>query len=132
MGADVVVAVKLASDQEYAEPGPTSLLQVLMRSIEMMQSKIVYDSAAKATILIEPEVTNLSGFALRNFSSGRRFIEGGEAAAEEALPRLAAALPWLRPPIVDSVPTVGDVAQAATDEERSDGEKESLVGSADL
>jgi hypothetical protein len=33
---------------------------------------------------------------LRNFRDGMRFIEIGERAAEASMPRLAAALPWLR------------------------------------
>jgi len=32
---------------------------------------------------------------LRTFAGGRSHIALGEAAAEEALPRLAAALPWV-------------------------------------
>jgi hypothetical protein len=106
MGADVVIGVKLASNEQMHAPGPQSLLSILMRSIDLMQGKIVHESAARATILIEPEVNNFSGFALRHFSAGRRFIESGEAAAEAALPRLGVALPWLRPLPPSAVPSL--------------------------
>jgi NTE family protein len=105
MGADRVVAIKLsnreASSRKWAdasEPissGPT-ILQTMLRSIELMQSKFSANTAATATILIEPILRESSGKGLRNFSQGRRFIPLGEAAAEEALPRLMTVFPWLR------------------------------------
>jgi NTE family protein len=109
MGADVVVGVKLPSppalhgvEAEAAEPQgkPPSVFQVLMRAIEMTQSKIATETAAKATILIEPAFTDIGAWGLRNFSKGRVYMELGEEAAEAALPRLSAALPWLRTPDV--------------------------------
>jgi NTE family protein len=105
LGADMVIAVKLASrnvseplDIEGEEIGGKSIsvVQAIMRAIEMMQGKIVTDTANAATILIEPDFGSLSGWGLRSFKQGRRYIEAGEAAAEAALPRLAATLPWLR------------------------------------
>lgn len=105
MGADRVVAIKLsnreASSRKWAdatEPissGPT-VLQTMLRSFELMQSKFSANTAAVATILIEPILRESSGKGLRNFSQGRRFIPLGEAAAEEALPRLMTVFPWLR------------------------------------
>ena len=105
MGADRVVAIKLSNREagsrtwaDAAEPissGP-SVLQTMLRSIELMQSKFSANTAATATILIEPILRESNGKGLRNFSQGRRFIPLGEAAAEEALPLLAAVFPWLR------------------------------------
>jgi NTE family protein len=105
MGADRVVAIKLSNREasprtwvDAAEPissGP-AVLQTLLRSIELMQSKFSANIAATATILIEPILRESNGKGLRNFSQGRRFIPLGEAAAEEALPRLTAVFPWLR------------------------------------
>jgi hypothetical protein len=107
MGADTVIAIKLGSrpdqpgvlaDANELEPGRVpSALQVLTRSVEIMQAKIATDTAAAATILIAPEFPETpSGWAgLRRFSEGRRYVELGEAAAEAALPRITAELPWV-------------------------------------
>jgi NTE family protein len=105
LGADMVIAVKLAS-RDDAEPlniegeeisgKSVSVVQTIMRSIDMMQGKIVTDTANAATILIEPDFSSSGGWGLRSFKQGRRFIDAGEASAEAAIPRLAATLPWLR------------------------------------
>jgi NTE family protein len=106
LGADKVIAVKLATtpaqppaDLQASEPAgnPPSALQVLTRSMSIMQSKITTQTALAATVVIEPSFTDPGDWRrLRTFSAGRRHIEAGVAAAEEALPRLAGALPWLR------------------------------------
>jgi NTE family protein len=105
MGADRVLAVKLSSREasprkwtDAAEPsnGGATVLQTMLRSLELMQSTFSAHTAAAATISIEPILKESNGKGLRHFSQGRRFIPLGEAAAEEALPRLAAILPWLR------------------------------------
>jgi NTE family protein len=104
MGADRVLAIKLsgwsARPRKWAEAAETtsygpSVLQTLLRSRELMQSTFSARTAAAATILIEP-ILEESSKGLRHFNQGRRFIPIGEAAAEAALPRLAAVLPWLR------------------------------------
>jgi NTE family protein len=105
LGADIVIAVKLAT-RDDAEPleleagviegKSISVVQAIMRSIEMMQGKIVTDTANAATILIEPDFGESAGWGLRSFKQGRRYIDAGEASAEAALPRLEATLPWLR------------------------------------
>jgi NTE family protein len=109
MGADTVIAIKLGSSPEQAgvlaeadEFGPgrvPSVVQVIARSVEIMQTKISTDTAAAATILITPEFPETpTGWAgLRRFGEGRRFIELGEAAAEAALPRISANVPWIAP-----------------------------------
>jgi len=105
LGADMVIAVKLASNPAQAPAyakasvpggGAPSALQVLTRSMAIMQSKITAQTALAATVLIEPSFTDPGDWRrLRTFSTGRRHFEAGVAAAEEALPRLAATLPWL-------------------------------------
>jgi NTE family protein len=104
MGADIVIAVKLSTrwtpppaDSEAVEAfgKPPTVLQVITRSIDLLQSKIAADSGAAATILIEPDFENAGGFGLRSFTLGRRFVPLGEAAADAAVPRIAAALPWV-------------------------------------
>ena len=105
MGADVVIAVKLADRPPPrgvdAEAEPThgqvpTAAQTMMRSIEIMQAGIREASASTATVVIEPRFERVSGFGLRDFSKGSRFVDLGEAAAEEAIAELADALPWLR------------------------------------
>lgn len=105
LGADTVIAIKLgnrfAAPELEAESAETagrapSVIQAISRSIEMMQSKIVTDSAAAAaTIQIEPTFTSVGGWGLRSFTQGRQYIALGEEATRAALPRLRAALPWL-------------------------------------
>ena len=105
MGADIVIASRLSSNSPAPETeavaretsGSTpSALAVLLRSIDTMQGRIVSDPADATTITITPSLDDLPGAKLRNFKAGRRYIEAGEAAAEAALPRIQAALPWLR------------------------------------
>jgi hypothetical protein len=104
MGADTVIAVRLKARsglaKDYPEAGEASgkaptMLHTITRAIEMMQSKISADTAAAATILIEVNFEDVARVGLRRWSEGRRYIELGEAAAEAALPRIIAAVPWL-------------------------------------
>ena len=105
LGSETVIAVKLsggqAADREELTAvegsGRTpSIIAVILRSIDIMQSKIAADTAAAATILIAPTFSDEDSVPLRRFTQGRRYIELGEEAAEAALPRIKAALPWLR------------------------------------
>jgi NTE family protein len=105
MGAGTVLAVNLLSGampaEHEAEAVPTvgrppSAIVVMLRSIELMQSRMASEPHERTTIMIAPKLEPAAGAKLRRFSEGRRFIEDGRAAAEAALPRIAAALPWLR------------------------------------
>ncbi|MFN8534513.1 MAG: patatin-like phospholipase family protein [Dehalococcoidia bacterium] len=111
MGADVVIAVPLRNpapqppeDIEAIEANGKlpSIVQTVSRAIDVMQSAIATratttpSSRAAATILIEPDLSVVPNLGLRSFSQGRPYIAPGEAAAESALPRMRAALPWLR------------------------------------
>jgi NTE family protein len=104
MGADKVIAILVrgetitvdAQAEALQGSGPLpSVVEVLVRSTELMQSKITNEGAAAATIVIAPEFKELPERSLRRFAHGRRYIEDGAAAVEAALPRMAAALPWL-------------------------------------
>jgi len=106
MGAGGVVAVRLGSpaqtpvdDMVVSEQGlaRTNALNVIMRSIEIMQGRIAGDVPDTPLITLAPEFPELPGAKLRHFSAGRRYIESGAASAEEALPRLQTIFPWLRP-----------------------------------
>lgn len=105
MGAEAVIAVKLLGYTirgpqyvEAIEPNgrPPSVLEVMMRSFEIVQSHVPASAADVATVVVAPEFELRGGLGLRNFRDGMRYVEVGERAAEESLPRLAAALPWLR------------------------------------
>jgi NTE family protein len=104
MGADTVIAIRLKARsglvREYPEAREAAgkvptMLQTITRSIEMMQSKISADTAAAATILIEVNFEDVARVGLRRWSEGRGYIDLGEAAAEAALPRIIAAIPWI-------------------------------------
>lgn len=105
MGADVSIGIKLfgrvpapETDAEAiaSRDGGPPLLQAIMTTIQAIEQKTTLNTTAAATIMIEPQVEGISVTALRNFSRGRRCIPEGEKAVAAALPRLAAALPWLR------------------------------------
>jgi NTE family protein len=105
MGADVVLAVKLVGDtgrqleaeSVEAKGRPPSAINVIMRSVELMQGRISSEPGAARTITVAPRLRDIPTGKLRGFSGGGRFVELGEEAAEEMLPRIMAALPWLRP-----------------------------------
>lgn len=104
MGAGVVVAVKLVGEAKphtevesvAAKGTPPSALSVILRSIELMQGRIVSEAAAARVVTITPALANLPSNKLKAFADGRRFVDIGEEAAEQAMPRITAALPWLR------------------------------------
>lgn len=106
LGADIVLAVSLDTraslPADYAEAIETggrapSMIQAAFGSIDLMQNKITGGTASAATVLLEPlrDVVR-GGGGLRRFTQGRSFVPLGEKAAEEALPRIVAALPWMR------------------------------------
>ena len=103
LGAGTVIAVRLSA--ETMEPDtdavadlstgrPPSAVSVIVRSIELMQSRIAAEPTSP-TVTVAPEFAGVTSARLRRFTEGRRYIEIGEAAAEAALPRIAAAFPWL-------------------------------------
>jgi len=105
MGAGVVIAVKLMGEATphtevesvVAKGTPPSALSVIMRSIELMQGRIVSEAAGARTITVMPELIDLPSNKLKAFAEGGRFVDVGEYAVEAAMPRITAALPWLRP-----------------------------------
>jgi NTE family protein len=106
MGADVVIAVSLGRpaaqpvlDVEAVEDRGRlpSLVHTITRSVEIMQGRIGAHSADAAAVLIQVDATSIPSVGLQSFHRGRPYIAPGEAAAEAALPDIAACLPWLRP-----------------------------------
>ncbi|NTU84869.1 MAG: cyclic nucleotide-binding domain-containing protein, partial [Chloroflexales bacterium] len=89
LGADVVIAVSLGAcapqpvdDLEAVEArgAAPNLLQVVTRSVEIMQSKIEASAASKATILVEPRFEGVTTLGRRSFAEGERYIDQGEEA----------------------------------------------------
>lgn len=104
MGADIVLAVRLLSPTEAPEldavaveasASPPAALSVLLRSIEIMQSRTSRETRAAAVTVVVPDLSPIAGGKLRRFAEGERYLDAGEAALEAALPRVASVLPWV-------------------------------------
>jgi NTE family protein len=104
LGAGAVVAVRLVSGggvaldtvSEESEGPIPSAVAAIVSSIELVQTRITTGPATTPTVMITPQFYDLPTVKLRRFREGRRYIAAGEAAVDAALPRLQAALPWLR------------------------------------
>jgi hypothetical protein len=83
-----------AAAQERLGRGP-SAIETILRSVDLMQATI-RGQRPPGTVVIAPECKEVPAIGLRRFSLGRPYIEAGEAAVEAAVPRIAAALPWMR------------------------------------
>jgi NTE family protein len=107
MGADAAIGIRLVSPPRDADRDaamldettarPISAVVAMMRAVEIMQNRVAPEPTEATSILITPELEDIPSAKLRQFSLGIRYVEDGEAAAEAALPRIAAILPWLRP-----------------------------------
>lgn len=104
MGAGVVIGVRLVSgggigeevSEESEGPLPTAIAAIV-RSIETVQTRIKAETGTVPVVQLTPELGGIEPGKLRKFKEGRRFMSAGEEAVEAAMPRLEAALPWLRP-----------------------------------
>jgi NTE family protein len=104
MGADMVLAVNLRTPGlldpvrlPASEPvgRPPAIFEVLVSALELLQSRVAPPPLPQPIVEIAPSIPNVAGWGLRNFSAGRAYIELGETAVGEALPRVRALLPWL-------------------------------------
>ncbi len=103
LGAGVVIAVRLVTgggigeevSEEVAGPVP-NVVAAIVRSIETVQTRIKAETGTVPVVAITPELSSIQPGKLRRFREGQRYIPAGEAAVTHALPRLRAALPWLR------------------------------------
>jgi NTE family protein len=105
LGADIVIAVRLgrraASEPHRAtatapSPGRASAARTILRAVELLETTLTVHRSRAASVVIEAATEPIEGAGLRRFADGRRYVAGGSAAAEDALPRLRALLPWLR------------------------------------
>ena len=104
MGADVTIAVRLSTGipqpEREAEAAVSSgrtpnSLSVLLRSFDIMYSRLTTDLSGTTVVTVTPELPELPGANLRNWSRGAGYVPAGADAVHQALPRLRVALPWL-------------------------------------
>lgn len=90
-GADVVIAVDITSSVGTAVP--TSTMETIMKSVEIMYNKISQQSLSQADVVIKPKVgfVGAADFNLRNEA-----ILEGEKAALAAVPAIKAIMDKLR------------------------------------
>ncbi|MBI4055105.1 MAG: patatin-like phospholipase family protein [Elusimicrobia bacterium] len=100
LGADVILAVNLTRppSERRTFPLPSSFLlrtphlgHVLFNMIYTMQYGIAQSRTEVADVLIRP---NLTGFDWTQFHRGKELLEVGEQAAEAAMPKIKALLPF--------------------------------------
>ena len=83
MGADVVIAVDIASDIDTTLPEGT--IDTILQSINIMYAKISYIQLSRADIVIRPKVGRIGS---SDFDKRHEAILEGEKAALESLPRI--------------------------------------------
>jgi len=91
MGADVVIAVDIASAVGDAQPEST--IDTLLQSISIMYSKLSSIQLSKADVVIRPKVGYI---ASSDFSKRHEAVLEGEKAALEALPAIQNIIAGLR------------------------------------
>jgi NTE family protein len=110
MGADILLASELGEQESPALTNASSwqyearllpmqrrspsphIVDLLLRSYELAMATIGMHSIREADVVIRPTLHRVS---LRQFSEGRKFVEAGREAIEQALPTLRTRLPWL-------------------------------------
>jgi len=90
-GADVVIAVDISSG--INRNVPTSTLETILKSIDIMHEKISLSQTGKADVVIRP---NVSFVGSADFTLRHEAILEGERATIAALPRISGALAKLR------------------------------------
>lgn len=101
LGADVVissnlsgtVAERMANVGSSGPPRRRLIVENITRTLEIMQSKIVEESATRADVAIQPSFGTPPG--MLDFKRGRELEHVGLEAAEEQLPKLRSVLRWL-------------------------------------
>ncbi len=83
MGADIVIAVDIASDIDNIQPDNT--IDTLLQAISIMYAKLTAIQIKGADVVIRPKVGHISSF---DFSMRHDAVLEGEKAALEALPAI--------------------------------------------
>jgi NTE family protein len=90
-GADIVIAVDIASSRETS--APTGSIETIMQAIDIMYSKIAAIQVKNADVVIRPKVGNIGS---SDFSKRHEAIMEGEKAAALSLPAINSILARLR------------------------------------
>jgi NTE family protein len=85
MGADLVIAVDVSTVKQNAEI--TSIFDVIMQSIDIMQTEIINSRESTATIMIRPSVESYSS---RAFTNTEEIIKIGEEEARKHIKQIEA------------------------------------------
>ncbi|TFE03595.1 patatin-like phospholipase family protein [Jeotgalibacillus sp. R-1-5s-1] len=80
MGADIVIGVDVSQVKKNAEIN--TIYDVIMQSIDILQTEIVHLKSSSANILISPKVEQFSG---KTFQYAKEIIKLGEESAEASL-----------------------------------------------
>jgi NTE family protein len=105
LGADVVIAVKLATrvrSRVELSAAPTSgplpwAPQVILRSVDMMSNAVSRALPSQASVVIEPTFAGAGGSLADFRKGGARFRAEGRRATESVLDELRLQLAWLGP-----------------------------------
>lgn len=91
MGADLVIAVDISMGVE--SPPPKTIMETIMQSVIIMNSKISQNQLGRADVVIRPRVSHIGS---TDFGKRHEAVLEGEKAAWEAMPQVKAALDRLR------------------------------------
>jgi NTE family protein len=86
MGADIVIAVDVASSSEIPKEAPSSLAQIVGRLIDLPLLRNTLESRKLADLVITPE---LSGFSSGDFPAVAKIVPKGEEAARALSDKLS-------------------------------------------
>jgi len=90
-GADIVIAVDISAGAERAFPENT--IETILRSFDIMYSKLASIQISKADVVIKPKVGHIGA---ADFSKRHEAVMEGEKAALEALPQVMKIITQLR------------------------------------
>ncbi|HTZ72864.1 MAG TPA: patatin-like phospholipase family protein [Candidatus Aquilonibacter sp.] len=83
LGADVVIAIHL--EPGLLDTAPRNTIEIISRSFSILQSSAVQSWRAQTDVLIEPNVHHI---LWDQFSKTPQLVAAGEAAAQEAIPKI--------------------------------------------
>lgn len=84
-GADVVVGVSLTRSREKYQAPPTTAVNVILESLEIMGEEMTRLNRDKFDVLIEPQVGSCG---ITDFEPKKELIEAGRQAARKAIPEI--------------------------------------------
>jgi NTE family protein len=91
MGADLVIAVDISAVANDGPPQTT--METIMQAVVIMYSKISQNQLSRADVIIRPKVSHIGS---TDFSKRHEAVLEGEKAAQEAMPKIKAAIDKLK------------------------------------